>query len=113
MAAAGCLWVVSSLIVGVVSVFAGPDTWRPKAALDGLCDRSRSPGSRTGSPSRRSGISETATTAGCGYRDVQCRFGRGAQPDDIASAIVFLCGPHAGYITSITFHVNGGTHFGC
>ena len=30
--------------------------------------------------------------------------------DDIAAAVLFLCGPGAGYITGETLHVNGGMY---
>lgn len=35
------------------------------------------------------------------------RLGR---PEDIAHAVAFLAGPHAGYITGVTMHVNGGMY---
>jgi NAD(P)-dependent dehydrogenase (short-subunit alcohol dehydrogenase family) len=34
--------------------------------------------------------------------------GRIAEPEDIAPAVVFLCGDEAGYLTGQTLHVNGG-----
>jgi 3-oxoacyl-[acyl-carrier protein] reductase len=30
--------------------------------------------------------------------------------DDIAAAVLFLCGPGANYITGETLHVNGGMY---
>jgi 3-oxoacyl-[acyl-carrier protein] reductase len=36
--------------------------------------------------------------------------GRLGRVEDIAQAVVFLCGPHAGYITGATLHVNGGMY---
>ena len=33
-------------------------------------------------------------------------------PDDLAAAVAFLCGPHAGYITGATIDVNGGQWMG-
>jgi 3-oxoacyl-[acyl-carrier protein] reductase len=36
---------------------------------------------------------------------------RGA-PDDVASAVRFLCGPGARYISGQTIHVNGGAFLG-
>ena len=36
--------------------------------------------------------------------------GRLGRVDDIAQAVLFLCSPHAGYITGSTLHVNGGMH---
>ncbi len=36
--------------------------------------------------------------------------GRLGAPDDIASAVAFLAGPRAGYITGTTLHVNGGMY---
>jgi 3-oxoacyl-[acyl-carrier protein] reductase len=30
--------------------------------------------------------------------------------DDIAAAVLFLCGPGASYITGETLHVNGGMY---
>jgi 3-oxoacyl-[acyl-carrier protein] reductase len=38
--------------------------------------------------------------------------GRRGAPDDIASAVRFLCGPGARYISGQTIHVNGGAFFG-
>jgi 3-oxoacyl-[acyl-carrier protein] reductase len=38
----------------------------------------------------------------------QIPLGRFGQPEDIAAAIHFLCGPGAAYITGQTLHVNGG-----
>ena len=37
------------------------------------------------------------------------RLGR---PDEVASAIAFLCSDAASYITGETLHVNGGFHMG-
>jgi 3-oxoacyl-[acyl-carrier protein] reductase len=34
--------------------------------------------------------------------------GRYGQPDEVAAAVVFLAGPHAGYITGATLNVDGG-----
>lgn len=34
--------------------------------------------------------------------------GRAAKPDEIAAPILFLCTPHAGFITGEVFNVNGG-----
>lgn len=31
------------------------------------------------------------------------------QPEEIAAAALYLCGPHSGHITGSTLHVNGGT----
>jgi 3-oxoacyl-[acyl-carrier protein] reductase len=36
--------------------------------------------------------------------------GRLGRVDDIAHAVLFLCGPNAGYITGCTLHVNGGMY---
>ena len=36
--------------------------------------------------------------------------GRLGRADDVAQAVLFLCSPHAGYITGATLHVNGGMH---
>ncbi len=36
--------------------------------------------------------------------------GRMAQPDDIARAAVFLASENAGFVTSQTLHVNGGSY---
>ncbi|MEJ2178277.1 MAG: SDR family oxidoreductase, partial [Gammaproteobacteria bacterium] len=38
--------------------------------------------------------------------------GRLGQPQDIASAVVFLASPGAAYITGTTLHVNGGMFMG-
>ena len=34
--------------------------------------------------------------------------GRLGRVEDIAQAVLFLCSPAAGYVTSATLHVNGG-----
>ena len=34
--------------------------------------------------------------------------GRRGQPEEIAAAVGFLCGPQARYVTGQTLHVNGG-----
>lgn len=36
--------------------------------------------------------------------------GRLGQPEDIAHAVAFLAGRHAGFITGVTLHVNGGMY---
>ncbi len=36
--------------------------------------------------------------------------GRLGRIDDVAQAVLFLCSPHAGYITGGTLHVNGGMY---
>jgi NAD(P)-dependent dehydrogenase (short-subunit alcohol dehydrogenase family) len=33
-----------------------------------------------------------------------------ARADEIAAAVLYLCGPHAGHVTGTTMHVNGGTY---
>jgi 3-oxoacyl-[acyl-carrier protein] reductase len=38
--------------------------------------------------------------------------GRRGRPEEVATAIRFLCGPDARYITGQTIHVNGGTYMG-
>jgi 3-oxoacyl-[acyl-carrier protein] reductase len=36
--------------------------------------------------------------------------GRLGRVEDVAQAVLFLCSPHAGYITGTTLHVNGGMY---
>jgi 3-oxoacyl-[acyl-carrier protein] reductase len=43
---------------------------------------------------------------------VQALVGRRGQPDDIAAAVRFLCGPGAGFITGQNIQVNGGMFLG-
>jgi 3-oxoacyl-[acyl-carrier protein] reductase len=43
---------------------------------------------------------------------VQSLAGRRGEPADIASAVRFLCGPGAGFITGQNMQVNGGTYLG-
>ncbi len=40
----------------------------------------------------------------------QIPLGRLGSPADVAHAVAFLAGPHAGYITGATLHVNGGMY---
>lgn len=42
----------------------------------------------------------------------QIALGRLGEPEDIASAVTFLSGPGANYITGVTLHVNGGMYMG-
>src|SRR5712691_4825879 len=43
---------------------------------------------------------------------VHALVGRRGQPDDIAAAVRFLCGPSASFITGQNMQVNGGTYLG-
>ena len=43
---------------------------------------------------------------------VHALVGRRGQPDDIASAVRFICGPGAAFITGQNIQVNGGTYLG-
>jgi 3-oxoacyl-[acyl-carrier protein] reductase len=43
---------------------------------------------------------------------VHALVGRRGQPDDIASAVRFICGPGASFITGQNIQVNGGTYLG-
>jgi 3-oxoacyl-[acyl-carrier protein] reductase len=42
----------------------------------------------------------------------QALLGRRGQPDEVASAVVWLAGPGARFMTGQTLHVNGGAHLG-
>jgi 3-oxoacyl-[acyl-carrier protein] reductase len=111
----GRIVVISSLAAAVGGVFAGPHYVASKAAVEGLVRSVAKSGAahqilvNAVAP----GVTATEMTAEFGYRDDQFPLGRVAQPADIVGAIAFLCGDRAGYITGITLHVNGGTHFGC
>jgi 3-oxoacyl-[acyl-carrier protein] reductase len=43
---------------------------------------------------------------------VRTLVGRRGEPDDIAAAVRFLCGPRASFITGQNIQVNGGTFLG-
>jgi 3-oxoacyl-[acyl-carrier protein] reductase len=44
------------------------------------------------------------------YLEKQIALGRFGKPEDIASAVAFLAGPGASYVTGTTLHVNGGMY---
>ena len=47
-------------------------------------------------------------TAAFAEREVPMR--RLGRPEEVADAIMFLCGPHASYVTGTELHINGGQH---
>ena len=47
-------------------------------------------------------------TAAFADREVPMR--RLGRPEEVADAIMFLCGPHASYVTGTELHINGGQH---
>ena len=54
--------------------------------------------------------SESATVKPAHHGDHKPLLGRRGQPGEIASAVVWLAGPGARYITGQTLHVNGGAY---
>jgi 3-oxoacyl-[acyl-carrier protein] reductase len=62
------------------------------------------------------GLIETARKPGLAepahHRIHHPRGDRRGAPDDVASAVRFLCGPGARYISGQTIHVNGGAFLG-
>jgi 3-oxoacyl-[acyl-carrier protein] reductase len=49
-------------------------------------------------------------TPGIGEMPVRTPLPRAGRPDDVAAAVVFLAGDHAGFVTGTTLHVDGGNH---
>jgi len=64
----------------------------------GMIDTVRNPASATGNPRHRSGHEPL--------------LGRCGTVDEIASAVVWLAGPGARFITGQTLHINGGAYLG-
>jgi 3-oxoacyl-[acyl-carrier protein] reductase len=63
------------------------------------------------------GLIETARVAQAGqapaHHDARTNlFKRRGSSDDVASAVAYLCGPGARYITGETLQVNGGAYLG-
>jgi NAD(P)-dependent dehydrogenase (short-subunit alcohol dehydrogenase family) len=52
--------------------------------------------------------SSLSTSEGLAWQLARIPIGRVGQPDDIASVVVFLCSPEAGYITGHTLVADGG-----
>ena len=52
----------------------------------------------------------SATPAPAHHADHKLLLGRRGQPDEIASAVVWLAGPGGRFTTGQTLHINGGAY---
>jgi 3-oxoacyl-[acyl-carrier protein] reductase len=84
-------------VVGLTRALAidlGPDGITANCVVPGLIDTTRESASTGGEPAHH-GSRKTL-------------LGRRGQPEEIAAAVRYLCGPGARYVTGQTLHVNGG-----
>jgi NAD(P)-dependent dehydrogenase (short-subunit alcohol dehydrogenase family) len=85
---------------GIVSMSRGlARTWAP----DGITVNTVSPGAAD-TPMMRDGLTDEALDAFV----AMIPLGRMAEPDEVASAVIFLASDHARYITGATINVSGG-----
>ena len=54
---------------------------------------------------------DTGMIAGAGYEPDSYPLKRLARPEEVAAAILFLCGPGAGYVAGAVIDVNGAAHY--
>jgi NAD(P)-dependent dehydrogenase (short-subunit alcohol dehydrogenase family) len=96
---------------------AGVDQLTRCAALEladsGVRVNAVNPGVVVSNLHRRGGMKETAYEAFLDHSRTTHPLGRVGEPDDIASAIVFLASDEAGWITGVTLSLDGGRHLTC
>lgn len=84
-------------VVGLTRALAidlGPDGITANCVVPGLIDTTREAASTGGEPAHH------------GHR--KTLLGRRGEPEEVAAAVRYLCGPGARYVTGQTLHVNGG-----
>lgn len=84
-------------VVGLTRALAidlGPDGITANCVVPGLIDTTRDAASTGGEPAH--------------HGNRKTLLGRRGEPEEVAAAIRYLCGPGARYVTGQTLHVNGG-----
>ena len=82
-------------------------------AADGVRVNAVNPGVVVSNLHRRGGMQEEAYGSFLEHSRTTHPLGRVGEPEDIASAIVFLASDDAGWVTGVTLSLDGGRHLTC